>query len=115
MGCSQSKELLTPDSGTEAEYKATFEETTVLGQGEFGLVKLCVNTADPAADPYAVKILSKGFVFKDNTLYAPMAPDTLKMEINILRTLGGQKFNLFLDSVYESASKIYLVTEACAG
>ncbi|KAL7534491.1 hypothetical protein ACHAXR_007223 [Thalassiosira sp. AJA248-18] len=114
MGCSSSK-AFTADSGTEAEYKAMFEEKKVLGEGEFGVVKLVVKKNDPASEPYAVKALNKGFVFKDNTLYTPMKPEVLTMEIDILRVLGGKHFNLTLDSVYESSSKVYVVTEVCAG
>lgn len=115
MGCSQSKEALTEESGTEADYKATFDEQKVLGEGEFGQVKLVIKKSTPNAEPYAVKILMKGFVFKDNTLYAPMDPKVLKMELDILKKLNGEKFNLALDSIYESSSKVYVVTEICAG
>ena len=115
MGCSGSKAAFSPESGTESEYKATFDEQKLLGQGEFGVVKLIIKKSDPAAEPLAVKILNKGFVFKDNTLYTPMKPEVLKVEIDILRKLGGQKYNLVLDSVYESNSKVYVVTEMCAG
>ena len=44
-----------------------------------------------------------------------MKPEILQMEINILRELDGKNFNLSMDSVYESSSKVYLVTEVCAG
>ena len=115
MGCSQSKEAIHAESGTESDYKAAFDEKSVLGGGEFGVVKLIVKRNDPAAEPYAVKILNKGFVFKDNTLYTPMKPEVLKLEIDILRVLGGKKYNLVLESVYESSSKVYVVTEMCAG
>jgi len=67
------------------------------------------------SESLAVKVLQKGFVFRDNVLYPPMKPDTLKLEIDILRALDGKAFNLVLDSIYESSSKIYLVTEICAG
>ena len=75
MGCGISKEALTAESGTESDYKATFDERKKLGEGEFGEVKLIVKKADPDAEPYAVKVLNKGFVFKDNTLYTPMKPE----------------------------------------
>lgn len=115
MGCSGSKAAFSAESGTESEYKATFNEQKLLGQGEFGIVKLVIKKDDPAAEPLAVKVLNKGFVFKDNTLYTPMKPEVLTVEIDILRKLGGQKYNLVLDSVYESSSKVYVVTEVCAG
>mmetsp|Transcript_50578 Transcript_50578/g.107744 ORF Transcript_50578/g.107744 Transcript_50578/m.107744 type:complete len:482 (+) Transcript_50578:129-1574(+) len=116
MGCVASKKApFSEESGTEAEYKAEFEEKKVLGQGEFGVVKLVVKKNAPTADPFAAKVLQKGFVFKDNVLYSPMKPEELKMEIDILQALGGKKFNLYLDAVYESSSKMYLVTEMCDG
>ncbi|KAL7548484.1 hypothetical protein ACHAWF_011766 [Thalassiosira exigua] len=116
MGCSSSKvQQYAAESGTEADYKATFEEQKKLGEGEFGVVKLVVKKSDPDAEPYAVKILNKGVVFKDNTLYLPMKPETLKMEIHILRKLNGKYFNLVLDSTYESSSKVYIVSEICSG
>lgn len=115
MGCIGSTTAYIAESGTEDEYKSTFEEKRTLGQGEFGVVKLVVKKSAPDSDPYAVKLLNKGFVFKDNVLYSPMKPEHLKMEIDILKALGGKKFNLVLDSVYESSSKLYLVTEICAG
>lgn len=114
MGCAGSKEAFTgKDALTEADYKATFDEEKTLGQGEFGVVKLV--TKKSSGEQYACKVLQKGFVFKDNTLYSPMKPDDLKMEIDILKTLNGVKCNLSLDSVFESNSKIYVVTEICSG
>ena len=115
MGCGPSQPAYNTGAQTEAEYKSTFAEEKVLGQGEFGVVKLVTKKDDPASEPYAVKVLNKGFVFKDNTLYTPMKPEVLKMEIEILKVLNGEKYNLVLDSVYESGSKVYVVTEMCAG
>mmetsp|Transcript_5212 Transcript_5212/g.11171 ORF Transcript_5212/g.11171 Transcript_5212/m.11171 type:complete len:471 (-) Transcript_5212:116-1528(-) len=114
MGCTGSKEAFTgQDALTEADYKAAFNEEKTLGQGEFGVVKLV--TKKSSGESFACKLLQKGFVFKDNTLYAPMKPEHLKMEIDILKALNGSKCNLSLDSVYESSSKIYVVTECCSG
>mmetsp|Transcript_18866 Transcript_18866/g.39697 ORF Transcript_18866/g.39697 Transcript_18866/m.39697 type:complete len:476 (-) Transcript_18866:331-1758(-) len=115
MGCISSKPAFSEESGTEAEYKATYQEQKLLGQGEFGVVKLVSRKDDDNAEPLAVKVLQKGFVFKDNVLYTPMKPEELKMEIDILRALGGQKFNLLLKSTYESGSKIWILTEICSG
>jgi len=39
----------------------------------------------------------------------------LRMEIDILKTLNGEKYNLKLDSIFESSSKVYVVTELCSG
>ena len=113
MGCAQSKAPLTAESGTEADYKSTFDEQKKLGEGEFGEVKLITKKGD--GQSYAVKVLHKGFVFKDNTLYSPMPADTLRMELDILKTLNGEEYNLALDSIYESSSKVYVVTEICSG
>eukprot|EP00584_Thalassiosira_punctigera_P001753 CAMPEP_0172540402 /NCGR_PEP_ID=MMETSP1067-20121228/11429_1 /TAXON_ID=265564 ORGANISM="Thalassiosira punctigera, Strain Tpunct2005C2" /NCGR_SAMPLE_ID=MMETSP1067 /ASSEMBLY_ACC=CAM_ASM_000444 /LENGTH=478 /DNA_ID=CAMNT_0013326261 /DNA_START=113 /DNA_END=1549 /DNA_ORIENTATION=+ len=116
MGCVASKKApFAEGSGTESEYKSAFDEKIQLGQGEFGVVKLVVKRNAPTADHFAVKVLNKGFAFKDNVLYTPMKPEELRMEIDILRALGGKAYNLRLDSVYESSSKLYLVTEICAG
>mmetsp|Transcript_337 Transcript_337/g.657 ORF Transcript_337/g.657 Transcript_337/m.657 type:complete len:474 (-) Transcript_337:470-1891(-) len=115
MGCVGSKAAYSAGSGTEAEYKSTFTEKNHLGRGEFGVVKLVVKKSGSDSEPYAVKVLNKGFSFKDNVVYTPMKPEALKMEIDILRVLGGKKFNLGLDSVYESSSKLYIVTEICTG
>lgn len=117
MGCAASKEpfIKSVECGTESEFKERFEEQKTLGEGEFGVVKLISDKNNPASDPFAVKILNKGFVFKDNTLYTPMKPGVLAMEIDILRELDGKKYNLVLDSVYESSSKVYVVTEICSG
>ena len=115
MGCGPSQPAFNTGALTEAEYKSTFSEEKVLGQGEFGVVKLVTKKDVPASEPFAVKVLNKGFVFKDNTLYTPMKPEVLKMEIEILKALNGERYNLVLDSVYESGSKVYVVTEMCAG
>mmetsp|Transcript_4014 Transcript_4014/g.7669 ORF Transcript_4014/g.7669 Transcript_4014/m.7669 type:complete len:474 (+) Transcript_4014:208-1629(+) len=115
MGCIGSKAAYSAGSGTEAEYKSTFTEKNDLGQGEFGQVKLVVKSNGSDSESYAVKILKKGLTFKDNIVYTPMKPEALKMEIDILRVLVGKKFNLGLDSVYESSSKLYIVTEICTG
>lgn len=117
MGCVTSKsEPYTANAGTEAEYKARFTDIKTLGQGEFGIVKLVQETSNNNDNnQLAAKILNKGFTFKDNTLYPPMNPTELKMEIDILKVLNGQAYNLLLESVYESPSKVYVVTEICSG
>lgn len=118
MGCVTSKsEPYTANAGTEAEYKARFTDIKTLGQGEFGIVKLVQETSNNnnTNNQLAAKILNKGFTFKDNTLYPPMNPTELKMEIDILKILNGQSYNLLLESIYESPSKVYVVTEICSG
>ncbi|KAL3763467.1 hypothetical protein ACHAW5_002719 [Stephanodiscus triporus] len=118
MGCSQSNTAYSALSGTESDYKAAFDEVKTLGEGQnfvqFGLVKLVVKK-DSKSQPFAVKVLGKGFTFKDNILYTPMKPGVLKMELDILQVLQGKNYNLALDSIYESSSKVYVVTELCEG
>ncbi len=82
---------------------------------QFGLVKLVVKKSDPMSESFAVKVLNKGFFFRDNILYTPMKPAVLRMELDILQVLSGKNFNLALDSIYESSSKVYMVTELCEG
>jgi len=114
MGCATSKqEPYTANAGTEAEYKERFTDSKTLGQGEFGIVKLVTDKSTNIQ--LASKILNKGFTFKDNTLYPPMDAAELKMEIDILKVLNGQAYNLLLESIYESPSKVYVVTEICSG
>ena len=116
MGCVTSKsEPYTANAGTEAEYKARFTDIKTLGQGEFGIVKLVQESSNDTNNQLAAKILNKGFTFKDNTLYPPMNPTELKMEIDILKVLNGEAYNLLLESVYESPSKVYVITEICSG
>jgi calcium-dependent protein kinase len=123
MGCAGSKlPLIENIDGNEAAYHDRFLEDGVLGQGEFGVVKM-VHDVKAAAysnnqsnnEPLACKALRKGMVFKDNTLYSPLKPHVLQSECRILRTLAGKCFNMKLVAVYETPSVIYMVTELCAG
>ena len=63
----------------------------------------------------ACKTLRKGVVFKHNTMYAPLKPEILRREVDILRKLGGKSFCLAVHAVYETSRVIYLITELCAG
>ena len=63
----------------------------------------------------ACKTLRKGMVFKHNTVYAPLKPEVLRREVDILRKLEGKNFCLCMKAVYETSRVIYLVTELCAG
>ena len=47
-----------------------------------------------ASKPLAVKYLRKGFQFKDNTLYSPIKKEVLVNEVEILRKLNGECYNL---------------------
>lgn len=88
--------------------------------GDFGKVKLVLDTTAPAdAPPLASKALHKGSFFKNNVLVPPVEPKVLKAETEILRTLShddkNQKYCLKLHFVYETSKIIYLVTECCLG
>ena len=63
----------------------------------------------------ACKTLRKGVVFKHNTVYAPLKPEILRREVDILRKLDGKNFCLAIYAVYETQRVIYLITELCAG
>lgn len=119
MGCIKSKpSYIASSAGGERDYQERFLESKTLGQGEFGVVKLVhdVKRKDViGSKPLAVKYLRKGFVFRDNTLYTPLKKEVLEGEVEILRRLNGECYNLKLVSVYESASMIYIVTEYCEG
>mmetsp|Transcript_68065 Transcript_68065/g.101029 ORF Transcript_68065/g.101029 Transcript_68065/m.101029 type:complete len:552 (+) Transcript_68065:110-1765(+) len=116
MGCTASQQVYIPEgNGDEKAYKERFTEDRVLGQGEFGVVKLVYDKENPQNEKLASKELRKGVVFKDNTLYTPMKPEVLKRELEILKTLNGEHYNLKLNGVYESSSTIYMVTEFCEG
>lgn len=102
--------------GDEAAYHSSYVEDQVLGEGEFGVVKLvhCHNK-NASKQPFASKMLRKGVVFKDNTLYSPLKPEVLRGEIQMLRTLQGKNYCLKLESVFETKKCLYVVTEYCAG
>mmetsp|Transcript_19777 Transcript_19777/g.22290 ORF Transcript_19777/g.22290 Transcript_19777/m.22290 type:complete len:541 (-) Transcript_19777:47-1669(-) len=63
----------------------------------------------------ACKALRKGMVIKYNTLYAPLKPEVLRREVDILRKLKGESFCLKISSVYETPKVIYIITELCSG
>lgn len=106
--------ILEDSNGGEVQYNEDFLEDKVLGQGEFGIVKL-VHPMNEMNESMAVKILNKGLTFKNNTLYAPLSADSIRIECNILKKLDGAHFNLKLYKLYESRSIIYIVTELCSG
>lgn len=109
--------LIEQVDGNEVEFQKRFlEHKQILGRGEFGVVKLVHDTYHPSGkQKYAVKILRKGVVFKDNVLYSPLKPHVLKGEIAMLQTLQGQHYCLPLRGVYESPKLIYVVTDVCEG
>lgn len=109
-GCLSTPSYIATSEGGEREYNERFLESKTLGQGEFGVVKLAHDVKNKdliGAKPLAVKYLRKGFTFKDNTLYTPLKKEVLQGEVEILRRLGGECYNLKLVAVYESPSMIY--------
>ena len=119
MGCSSSKTNLVPYArGNEKDFRERFVEENVLGQGEFGVVKKCIDLHARAGDEnkrVAVKVLRKGMTFKDNTVYMPLKPEVLQLECGILKELGGRNYIPELFGVWESNSLLYIVTEVCYG
>jgi calcium/calmodulin-dependent protein kinase I len=125
--------LIDSVDGDEDDYQQRFLEDSVLGQGEFGIVKLVhdmeskkkymllmnnQNPSEPVAEepkPLACKVLQKGVIFKDNVLYSPLKPHVLKGEIDMLRILAGDCYCLKLFAVYESPKRLYVITECCTG
>ena len=109
--------LIENADGDEQEFHKRFLEDRVLGEGEFGQVKLVhdMTAADQNNNTMACKVLRKGVVFKDNTLYAPLKPEILQGEVEMLRTLAGDHFCMQLTAVYETTRSIFLVTEYCGG
>jgi len=107
------------DGGLEDYQKRWLEEARVLGEGEFGVVKMVHDTTLASADdsnrPYACKILRKGYQYKDNVIYSPIKPDVLRGEVEMLRALQGRRYCLELVAVYESPRQIHMILEFCAG
>ena len=100
--------LLTENSnGNEKDFHTRFIEDRVLGEGEFGVVRLVYDMrADESENAMACKTLRKGVVFKDNTLYSPLKPEILRGEVEMLRTLAGEHFCMNLVAVYETSRVI---------
>ena len=109
--------LISNVDGDEATYHQHYYEDQVLGEGEFGVVKMVhdLRKSQGEAQPLASKVLRKGVVFKDNTLYTPLKPEILRGEVEILRTLAGTHYCLKVVSIYETPKLIYMVTEFCGG
>jgi len=112
-------QLIEQANGGEKEFHANYVEEHVLGEGEFGQVKLVHRIgADGKPEentPYACKTLRKGAVFKDNTLYTAIKPEILRGEIEMLRKLEGKHYCLYLEAIYETPRMLLMVTEFCGG
>lgn len=130
--------LIADATGTEEEYLARYYEIpdaakknkpTILGEGAFGAVRLVRdvesnkangdsnNESNLSCNLYAAKVLCKGYsINDDNTVFHPPKPGVLETEVEILRRLQGQEYNLKLvGGVYEGRRYLYLVTELCSG
>lgn len=136
MGCIQSKPNYIKDvDGNDEDFHTTyFEDTHILGEGEFGMVKRVYQMKKPTstihnhnnnendeyspadAAVFACKILHKGMVLKQNVVYTPLQPTVLQTEVEMLRALrGNHHYCLCLQAVYESPRHVYIVTELCQG
>ena len=98
MGCITSQpSFIDSTNGSLKDYQSRYLESKTLGAGEFGVVKLAHDVKDPdlaASKPLAVKYLRKGYQFKDNVLYTPVKKEILVGEVEILRKLNGECYNL---------------------
>ena len=125
--------LIADATGTEEEYLAKYHEIpdaskknkpTILGEGAFGAVRLVRDVESNKANGdnndennmYATKVLCKGYsINDDNTVFHPPKEGVLETEVEILRRLQGQEYNLKLVGVYEGRRYLYLVTDLCSG
>mmetsp|Transcript_17911 Transcript_17911/g.44272 ORF Transcript_17911/g.44272 Transcript_17911/m.44272 type:complete len:582 (+) Transcript_17911:88-1833(+) len=108
--------MIEDNDGNEKDFHDRFIEDRVLGQGEFGVVTLVHDMRAPEGEnSLACKVLRKGVVFKEGTVYTPLKPEILQGEIGMLRTLDGKHCIMKLVAVYETSRTIHMVTEYCAG
>ncbi|KAL3797643.1 hypothetical protein HJC23_013475 [Cyclotella cryptica] len=119
MGCIVSHpSYIASSAGSLKDYQKRYLETKTLGEGEFGVVKLAHDVTEKDlinSTPLAVKYLRKGYQFKDNTIYSPIKKEVMVGEVEILRMLNGECYNLKLVAVYETPSHILILTEYCEG
>lgn len=114
--------LIENADGNLLDYHDDFIEGTILGQGQFGIVKEVYPNRDISSHsvntlPYrfAVKKLQKGMTMKSNVIYSPLHPEVLQRECDILRLLSGSNYTMKLEAVYESHEMIYFITESFDG
>lgn len=105
LSASQNGNGITASNGDNAQ---TDERKTLMIDNDKG-------ECDYDDSSMACKTLRKGMVFKHNTVYAPLKPEVLRREVDILRKLDGKSFCLAVYAVYETQRVIYLITELCAG
>jgi len=108
--------ILEHNDGDQAAFDERFSmEKRILGEGEFGQVKLVYDKNDGNKTMYACKILRKGSVFKDNILYMPLSTESLRAEVDILISLNGKNHCLEIRAVFETPNIILMVTDCCSG
>jgi serine/threonine protein kinase len=109
--------LLEKNDGDQAAYAARFTEDRVLGEGEFGEVKLVYekSTEESSRNMYACKTLRKGVVFKDNTLYPPLPAEILRGEVEMLQTLNGEHYCMKLVAIFETPKALLMVADCYSG
>eukprot|EP00977_Amphora_coffeiformis_P008035 scaffold1803_cov92-Amphora_coffeaeformis.AAC.58 len=135
------KQLIENSDGGEDAYHKRYMEGEVLGEGEFGQVRL-VHDMTQGKDqntPFASKqqarcvlplpilccffLLVSFDAFSSSlsptlttyiTIVLPQ-PEVLRGEVEILKKLAGKHYNLKLMSIYETPKVIYMVTEFCGG
>ena len=75
--------------GDETGFINDFLEEKLLGEGEFGQVKLVTATSGHLkGKQFASKSIKKGYTFKNNSLLSPVKPEYIRRECLILRELG---------------------------
>jgi len=87
--------------------KDNYETNKKLGEGGFGAVFLA--TEKDSGEKYAVKIISKGRMVKEDDVAAVQA------EITIMEHLNGHSNIVTLSGAFEDEDNVYVVLELCEG
>lgn len=85
---------------------SSFKKISLLGRGAFGEVFLVENLHD--SKKYAMKVLDKGMIMRQNILRYAMT------ERKILSTIN-HPFVVRLHYAFQSSEKLYLVMQYCPG
>jgi len=88
-------------------YKS-FELLEILGQGTFGKVFKCKLKSQPQAPEYAMKVLKKAFLVKNNHLKYAIS------ECNILKQ-SSHPFVLKLHYAFQTPENLYMILDYCPG
>lgn len=115
MGCisSTTSTIARPD-GNGSDFDKRYELLNEIGKGQFASVHKILHR-DPPVKHFAAKVMKKGVTVADGVVHMPLSKEALSREVDILRVLEGKKNVITLCGVYESSSKIFIVTELCAG